>query len=112
MSGYASSHPWEDWAETWAHYLHIVDTVGTASSFCMNKTSAGLPFDRFTTDSLYRAEHKSAGQFLSLLNSWVELTAVLNELSRAMGQHDLYPFALPRAAVAKLQFIHMLVSAD
>ena len=30
ISKYASSHPWEDWAETWAHYLHIMDTLETA----------------------------------------------------------------------------------
>jgi hypothetical protein len=44
------------------------------------------------------------------MNSWIELTAVLNELSRAMGQPDLYPFALPRPAVAKLHFIHLVVT--
>ena len=26
-------HPWEDWAETWAHYLHMVDTLETARAF-------------------------------------------------------------------------------
>ena len=25
VSAYAAAHPWEDWAETWAHYLHIID---------------------------------------------------------------------------------------
>ena len=30
ISSYASSHPWEDWAETWAHYFHIVDALETA----------------------------------------------------------------------------------
>ena len=33
VTAYASSHPWEDWAETWAHYLHIMDTLETAASF-------------------------------------------------------------------------------
>jgi len=32
VSAYATSHPWEDWAETWAHYLHMVDTLETARS--------------------------------------------------------------------------------
>jgi hypothetical protein len=27
------SHPWEDWAETWAHYLHIMDMLETAYFF-------------------------------------------------------------------------------
>jgi hypothetical protein len=30
ISKYATSHPWEDWAETWAHYLHIMDMLETA----------------------------------------------------------------------------------
>ncbi len=29
---YASAHAWEDWAETWAHYLHMVDTLETAAA--------------------------------------------------------------------------------
>ena len=33
VSGYATSHPWEDWAETWAHYLHMVDLLETAASY-------------------------------------------------------------------------------
>ena len=33
ISAYAAAHPWEDFAETWAHYLHIVDTLETASAF-------------------------------------------------------------------------------
>jgi len=32
ISAYATMHPWEDWAETWAHYLHMVDTLETAKS--------------------------------------------------------------------------------
>jgi len=110
VTAYASVHPWEDWAETWAHYLHMIDTAGTAASFGLNRTALGLMFDRFEATMLYRADDPGAGQFLSLLNSWVELTALMNELSRSMGVHDLYPFALPKAAAAKLQFIHMVVA--
>ena len=32
VSAYASAHPWEDWAETWAHYLHMIDTLETAAA--------------------------------------------------------------------------------
>ena len=108
VSAYASSHPWEDWAETWAHYMHIVDTVGTAISFGLND-DAGLEFEPFTIDMLYDQDHPDAAGFLSFLNGWIELSAVLNELARSMGQQDLYPFALPRAAVRKLHFIHIAV---
>ena len=33
VSAYATMHPWEDFAETWAHCMHIVDTLETAASF-------------------------------------------------------------------------------
>ena len=36
VSAYASAHPWEDWAETWAHYLHMMDAVDTALGFGMS----------------------------------------------------------------------------
>jgi hypothetical protein len=110
VSAYASVHPWEDWAETWAHYLHMVDTLDTALSFGLNIRKLEMEIDPFDRDALFRPNDPGAKRFLSFLNSWIELTAVLNELSRAMGQPDLYPFALPRPAVAKLHFIHLLVT--
>lgn len=110
VSAYASVHPWEDWAETWAHYLHMVDTLDTALSFGLNVRKLEMEIDPFDRNALYRPNDPGAKRFLSFLNSWIELTAVLNELSRAMGQPDLYPFALPRPAVAKLHFIHLLVT--
>jgi hypothetical protein len=106
VSAYASSHPWEDWAETWAHYLHMVDTLATAQSFRLDKSGNLFDFERFTMESLYRPQDPQAGTFLEFLNDWLGLTAAMNELTRSMGQPDFYPFALPRAAVAKLQFIH------
>ena len=111
VSAYASVHPWEDWAETWAHYLHMVDTVDTALSFGIDGEDVDLSAEPFGKDDLWDPGAQGAAEFLSFLNAWVELTAVLNELSRAMGQHDFYPFVLPRPAVAKLQFIHVLVNA-
>ena len=110
VSAYASTHPWEDWAETWAHYLHLVDTLDTALSFGLDIRKLELEIDPFSRDALFRPNDPGAKRFLSFLNSWIELTAVLNELSRAMGQPDLYPFALPRPAVAKLHFVHSVVT--
>jgi hypothetical protein len=69
-----------------------------------------MEIEPFGPDALFRPDHPGAKQFLSFLNSWIELSAVLNELSRSMGQPDLYPFALPRPAVAKLHFIHLVVA--
>jgi hypothetical protein len=110
VSAYASTHPWEDWAETWAHYLHMVDTLDTALSFGLDARRLEMEIDPFGREALYRPNDPGAKRFLSFLNSWIELTAVLNELSRAMGQPDLYPFALPGPAVAKLHFIHLVVT--
>jgi hypothetical protein len=110
VSAYASVHPWEDWAESWAHYLHMVDTLDTAVSFGLEARNLEMEIEPFGRDALFQPNHPGARQFLSFLNAWIELSAVLNELSRSMGQPDLYPFALPRPAVAKLHFIHLVVA--
>ena len=110
VSGYASSHPWEDWAETWAQYLHMIDIVDTALSFGLDTVHVEVETEPFDSATLWRADQPDAMKFLHFLNTWVELTHMLNEMSRSMGQPDFYPFILPRAAVAKLQMIHMVVS--
>lgn len=111
VSAYASTHPWEDWAETWAHYLHMVDSLGTAISFGLRPENIAMPFDCFGPDALYKADRDDSERFLWLLNAWLKLTPVMNELCRSMGQSDFYPFALPRAAVKKLHFVHMAIRA-
>ena len=65
----------------------------------------------FTLDALYQQAHPEAQQFLDFLNDWTRLTTLLNEMSRSMGQPDFYPFVLPREVVAKLHFIHLLVTS-
>ncbi|WP_431099478.1 zinc-binding metallopeptidase family protein [Polaromonas aquatica] len=111
VSAYASTHPWEDWAECWAHYLHMRDAIDTALSFGLSVDHFDLEFTPFTIDALYQPEHPEAEQFLTFLNHWTRLTTMLNEMSRSMGQPDFYPFILPRKAVAKLHFIHLVVSS-
>jgi hypothetical protein len=112
VSSYASSHPWEDWAETWAHLLHMTDTLATAWSFGLEPRLLDLEIEPFSKDSLFRPDDAYAKQFLGFLNSWIALSAVMNELSRGMGATDFYPFALPRPAVAKLQFITMAIRTE
>jgi hypothetical protein len=109
VSAYASSHPWEDWAECWAHYLHMRDTLDTALSFGLVTSSMQLEFTPFNLDTLYQPEHPGAQQFLDFLNDWTRLTTLLNEMSRSMGQIDFYPFVLPKSVVAKLHFIDLVV---
>ena len=111
VSAYASTHPWEDWAECWAHYLHMRDTIDTALSLGLATDSAYLEVTPFTIDALYQPDHPQAQHFLDFLNDWTRLTTLLNEMSRSMGQPDFYPFVLPREVVAKLHFIHLLVSS-
>lgn len=111
VSAYASVHPFEDWAECWAHYLHMRDTVDTALSYGLSLDSSQLEFTPFEIDVLYQPEHPGAVQFLAFLNHWTELTMLLNGMSRAMGQPDFYPFVLPNKVIAKLHFIHLVVCA-
>jgi hypothetical protein len=113
VSAYASSHPWEDWAETWAHYLHLRDTLDTARSFGIDGESVELSYERFKPEALgEQAEaDPQASAFLSLVTSWMELTGVLNELSRAMGVGDFYPFVLSAPALRKLYLVHQVVGA-
>lgn len=117
VSAYASSHPWEDWAETWAHYLHMVDTLDTARSFGLDGERVELHYERYTPDSLgtlaatVPAGESGADDFLPLLNGWMELTGVLNELSRSMGVQDFYPFVLAAPAVRKLHLVHRVVTS-
>jgi len=111
VSAYASAHPWEDWAECWAHYLHMRDGMDTALSFGLGLERYELEVTPFTLDQLYQPDDAQAGQFLDFLNHWTRLTTMLNEMSRSMGLADFYPFALPREVVAKLHFIHLMVTS-
>ncbi len=109
VSAYASCHPWEDWAETWAHYLHMRDGMDTARSFGLE--AADIVVDRvpYTLGSLWDSQRPGAQSYLDFVNNWLNITAVLNELSGSMGERDFYPFVLPAAAVAKLQLVHEIV---
>lgn len=109
ISAYATSHPWEDWAETWAHYLHMVDTLDTAFSFGLSSGDGPVPFDSFKDDVLFAEEPPKSAVFLPLVNRWVQMTAVLNELSVSMGLPDFYPFVLSRAVITKLHFVHLAI---
>ena len=107
VSAYASAHAWEDWAETWAHYLHMVDTLDTAEASGMEPRTAGLAFGSvwpFKTYDIYREE-----TFEALLERWIPLTLAMNNLNRSMGHDDFYPFIIPAAAVAKLAFVHRAI---
>ncbi|MDB5048195.1 MAG: hypothetical protein JWO30_1266 [Fibrobacteres bacterium] len=107
VSTYASSHPWEDWAETWAHYLHMTDSLETAAA-------CGLTLKPRRSDepSLKTANVNAPGDsFASMVDAWYPLTYVLNNLNRGLGLPDGYPFVLSAPALEKLRFVHGVVAA-
>jgi hypothetical protein len=110
VSAYATMHPWEDWAETFAHYLHIRDTVETAAEYGVSvRGPRAVEFDR----SLKITPQPKAGErgFAELLEAWLPLTYALNAVNRSMGRDDLYPFTLAPPVMAKLEFVHQCVHA-
>jgi hypothetical protein len=106
-------HPLEDWAETFAHYLHIWDTVQTAASYGVLVTG---PVDdrtgrRDPAKASVPSEDTAALEgFHAVIADWLPLTLALNALNRSMGKDDLYPFELTPAVVAKLAFVHKGIS--
>jgi hypothetical protein len=110
ISAYATMHPWEDWAETWAHYMHVIDGLGTALGYGVDLKRDRGHVAPFAREALYDPQDPCADRVLDLLNSWLRLTVILNELSRSMGQPDFYPFVMSAPVVAKLQFVQMVVA--
>ncbi len=118
VSAYASAHPWEDWAETWAHYMHMVDTMDTAMGSGMHNENVELLKDPFQKEVLYRFEGEldteiaGTDAFLDFFNAWAGLTSVLNEFSLGMGLPDFYPFVLSKRSITKLHFVHRFIQAS
>ena len=110
ISEYATMHPYEDWAETWAHYMHIIDTLETAKNFSITGSTTGNEFELDEADELRLPQ--SAYYFNSqtpidaILDTWMEFSIILNSLNRSMGLADAYPFVLTQAVRTKLSFIH------
>jgi hypothetical protein len=102
VSAYATAHPWEDWAETWAHYLHMVDLLETAASFSARMVVPGVESEKTFMDPFAGGE----ADFDGLVEQWAPLTVMLNSLNRSLGQEDAYPFALSPPALDKLRFVH------
>lgn len=108
VSAYATAHPWEDFAETFAHYLHIVDTLETAHAFGLSvRPRVGGP----EVAARIEDDPKRAQTIEALIAMWLPLTYAVNSLNRSMGQPDLYPFVLGPEVINKLGFIHGLVLA-
>lgn len=108
VSAYASAHPWEDWAETWAHYLHMVDALDTAAALKIEPVRGRIAGSvrALRPHDVYRDE-----DFETLIDRWVPLTLALNEINRSMGHNDFYPFVIPQLAETKLKFVHRVIRA-
>ncbi|MGU3492701.1 putative zinc-binding metallopeptidase [Xanthobacteraceae bacterium A53D] len=110
ISTYATAHPWEDFAETWAHYLHMVDALETAGSFGLKLRPRIRGADELAAQvdfSPYRATDVT-----ELVEAFVPLTVAINAINRSMGQPDLYPFVLNEPVIEKLGFIHRAVHGE
>ena len=109
ISEYATMHPYEDWAETWAHYMHIIDTLETAKNFNIT----GSIRDTVDTENLGDLKLPQSSYFFSsqtsitsILDTWMDFAVILNSLNRSMGMNDAYPFVLTQSVRTKLSFIH------
>ncbi|MBO9136886.1 putative zinc-binding metallopeptidase [Rhizobium sp. B230/85] len=107
ISTYASCHPAEDFAECWAHFFHIIDTLESARSFGLSiepfrhrDLDAEVSFDPYRADSAQK-----------LVDAWIPISLALNTFQRSMGQNDIYPFVMPPAVVEKLDFINRVIEA-
>lgn len=111
VSAYASCHPWEDWAETWAHYMHLMSTLHTAQAYGLSlqpeadSPSQQVPLMTLTLDYELLDER----DMNTILADWLKLTLAVNSLNRSMGQPDLYPFVLSPRVREKLGFVHQLI---
>lgn len=109
ISAYATTHPWEDWAESWAHCLHMTDALETArATGVMLKPKHGDEPTLTTPVDPLRAD----ADFDRMIDSWMALTYILNNLNRGLGLPDSYPFVLSAPVIEKLRFVHDTVSAQ
>lgn len=105
VSAYATMHPWEDWAETWAHYLHMTDTLETAAAcgISVDPPRSGEPALKSVPNPITKRRRIP---FDRIMDGWTTITYVLNNLSRGLGGSDAYPFVLAVPSVNKLRFVH------
>ncbi|HSC67804.1 MAG TPA: putative zinc-binding peptidase [Cellvibrio sp.] len=110
VSAYASSHPWEDWAETWAHYLHIIDTLETAHEFGL--TIAPQVSNSKHLKTKVEINPYDSKKFTNVIQHWFPLTYALNSLNRSVGHPHAYPFVLAEPVIKKLDLVHRIVHGD
>lgn len=113
ISAYATAHPFEDWAETWAHYLHIVDAVELAKAYGLSLAPTTVAHDGLepaeATTAISHGLTPSDAEFATLISDWLPLTYFANSLNRSLGLHDWYPFMMNQPVIEKMKIIHHAV---
>jgi hypothetical protein len=108
VSSYAACHPWEDFAETFAHYIHMVDALETAHALGLVVSPRVVAPEQLDLMVDFSPYHQR--DFAALANAWPPLTVAVNEINRSLGQRDFYPFVLSEEILSKLEFVHMLIA--
>lgn len=121
ISAYAASHPWEDWAESFAHYMHITDTLEMVRSLNLplgeldtvegDELPAGDPGQPPMPAPAAEAQPQTQ-PFKRTLTRWLVLAEASNSINRCMGLPDLYPFVISPPTASKLEFVDQLVCAN
>jgi len=114
ITTYASVHPWEDWAETWAHYMHIIDGLETARSFGLRSEVIPIPFTPFPKDAVTLPAQLTwpngeKDEFLRLLRDWAKLSPAINEIVASLGHPAFYPFVFSESIIRKFYFVHHMI---
>lgn len=110
ISHYAAAHPWEDWAESFAHYLHIRDTMQTARAWGIHTSGPDLDLDVAWGARLSVDPVDAVAGFDEMTRAWIAFTFAMNAVNDSMGHGPLYPFALNGTALQKLRFVHDVIA--
>ncbi len=105
ISPYATAHPWEDWAESWSHYMHMMDTLETAHTFGI-AIRPSQKEQKKIIDTEISKDPYTCKNFQEIIDMWFPLTFAVNSLNRSMGYADFYPFIISPPVIEKLRFIH------
>jgi hypothetical protein len=108
VSAYSTAHPWEDWAETWAHFMHIQDALEVAADFGIT----GKSLHQGSENSPRSSDGTTPDRFDRMITAWLDLSVALNSINRSMGHRDVYPFVLTAGVIEKLRFVSEVISTS
>ncbi|MEZ5387272.1 MAG: putative zinc-binding metallopeptidase [Prosthecobacter sp.] len=114
ISEYATCHPWEDWAESWNYYLHMIEGLETLKTIGFHPAKAALQLKPFAIEvarlpAVLGGSRRRDAAFLKSLNQWAAASTALNMVAKSVGEPPLSPFVLSIPVVGKLRLIHWLI---